>query len=74
MNDCLKERKESKSTGEKIDYPNKFNLIKQSKFGSQILTTASQVKSHRTYPPLHLRIKTPYQKRKSLSTIIKPNV
>ena len=33
MNDCLIETKESKSTGEKTDYPNKFDLIKQSKFG-----------------------------------------
>ena len=33
MNDCLKETKVSKSTGEKIDYPNKVDLIKQSNFG-----------------------------------------
>ena len=29
MNDCLKETKKSKSTGEKIDHPNKFDLIKK---------------------------------------------
>ena len=33
VNDYLNETKESKSTGEKINYPNKFDLIKQSKFG-----------------------------------------
>ena len=33
MNDCFKETKRSKSKGEKFDYPNKFDLTKQSKFG-----------------------------------------
>ena len=33
VNECLNKTKESKSTGEKIDYPNKFDLIKRSKFG-----------------------------------------
>ena len=37
MNDCLNEIKESKSTDEKIDYLNKYVLIKQSRFGNPYL-------------------------------------
>ena len=33
MNDFLNETMKSKSTGEKINYPNTFDLIKRSKFG-----------------------------------------